>query len=214
MEDYAFLKGSELGDAQQMFKAVTEQMSIAKLETEKNEGLSVSMMNDVDGWLPAWMLKCEEFWALLTGSESSMWNADYQAQENSVCGIVVGDKEPRGEDREWPVSLRYLVAELSMREMLVINNDKVAIKDVEFYFNTTEDNRIEPLDVDSMVRLGFMRYMTRMRDAVIEMANEKRRRDHDLIKDKSDGLDADMEDLDTDFDPDVTGDLEMDMPDL
>ena len=69
MENYAFLKGSELEDAQQMFKAVTEQMNIAKLETEKNEGLNVSMMNDVDGWLPAWMLKCEEFWALLTGLE-------------------------------------------------------------------------------------------------------------------------------------------------
>jgi len=174
--------GNSVESASELFKYVCEKNGISSVMVKSDPSLSMDMMGESKGFLPIWMIKCEEYWSIL--SNKKMWSTTYKIDSDSVCGVRVennGDDFSDIKNDELPVSLRFLLCSFAMKDIVAIENKMAYIKeDTRIYYNYNEESdTMELLDSGALQRLSFVSIMGVMKESLDKVQNKVPASDYD-----------------------------------
>lgn len=203
-----YMRKRDIDGAKKLFQDIVDRNLLTHIISEKNRMKSLREMGDSRFWLAPWMAKTEEFWTILT--EERLWNAYYQADEDTASGIIVKDLKDSDikieliedinellieekEPEELPVSLKYLVGELAFANCITVENGLAILNESKINVKEIGNNIYIPLDYEEMITAGFHQYLTRSKNSILYLAKQKKEMEEEEYNRRKEKIQKDLE---------------------
>ena len=186
--ELSYLERRDIEGAEELFKEVIERNKLGHVVPKSNPSFTLSDMGSKYFWLAPWMIKTEELWTTLT--EERLWDTYYKPDNDTVSGIIVEnlqDSEEKIEgvenlselieqnnEKDLPVTLKYLVAEMAFASSISIENGFAILKENEIHLKEFSNNIFLPLDYDEMSDLQAGIIFSKLKESIIETAKQRK----------------------------------------
>lgn len=190
-----FLKRRDVESGTMLFQEVVTRNSLNHIVPKSDNKRKLSEMGSKNFWLAPWMAKTEEIWVILT--EGRLWNTYYQPDEDTMSGVLVNnlkdsDIKIEGVDNiediilgldedneeELPISLKYLVAELSFSQCIDIENGFAKMKEFDLNLKEVGDKIYLPMNYEETVQSMAYQMFDSMKKEIMLLAKERKDIEH------------------------------------
>lgn len=210
-----FLKRRDVESGTMLFQEVVMRNNLDHIVPKNDNKRKLTEMGNRNFWLAPWMAKTEEIWVILT--ENRLWNTYYKPDNETMSGVIVNnlkdsDIEIEGVDDinelilgldddaedNLPISLKYLVAELSFSQCIEVENGFAMMKEFDLNLKEVGDQIYLPMNYEETVKSMAYQMFDNMKKEIMLLAKERKNIEHEEYLERKKAIEKNIQ-KDTSF---------------